>query len=187
MSDTIDIMIDLETLGTAPGSVILSIGAVCSDAAVTSFEAEIDLRDALYHGLTISKDTLAWWRRQERDAWLASTGGKQLLAPAFHGLAAWISNVRKGPEGTLTGRHIRVWGDGASFDPVLLEAAYEAVHVACPWTYTEVHCYRTVRSLLNSKKPASRGQHQALADAQAQLVHLLDMLKTLRDKGIAVP
>ena len=177
-----DVMIDLETLGTAPGSVILSIGGAAvlhGGSLVASADLKIDVRDSLYHGLTVDPDTLAWWRKQNHDSWEESTAGKLFLRAALEELSSWIARLRKGSALEPTWSRIRIWGDGASFDPVLLEAAYRAAHLPIPWSYHEVHCYRTLRQLFKSEKPASKGQHTALSDATAQLSHLVELLALL--------
>ena len=167
----VDVMIDLETLGTAPGSVILSVGVAASNGS--ELELTISPLDAMYHGLTVDPSTLAWWRQQDAESWRRSTSGELSLLDALGQLHAWLDALRR----QVAPAHTRVWGDGATFDPVLLEAAYRAVGQTEPWGYAEVYCYRTLRQLKDSKKPASKGQHEALADAQAQLSHLKELLK----------
>ena len=61
------IMVDLETLGTAPGSVILSIGAVRFDVEkglLDEFYVNIDVESSQRLGLTIDGDTVMWWLKQ---------------------------------------------------------------------------------------------------------------------------
>lgn len=181
----VDVMIDLETLGTKPGSVVLSIGAVaCQEGLEFTFYKQIDLRDSLYAGLEADPDTLSWWRKLNREAWLASTkrlegvgDGLDTLKYVLEMFSDWLQDLRKGPDSAPTGRTLRLWGDAASFDLTLLSCAYRAAGVAVPWLYTEEACYRTLRAVLNSPKPASKLQHDALGDAQAQMVHLQEMLK----------
>ena len=72
-----DIMIDLETLGTTPGSVILSVAAVPfvrgpgstrSRRRANAFYAKISLKDSLRRGFSVDADTLVWWMGQNRAA-----------------------------------------------------------------------------------------------------------------------
>lgn len=61
------IMVDLETLGTAPGSVILSIGAVRFDVEeglLDEFYVNIDVESSQRLGLTIDGATVMWWMKQ---------------------------------------------------------------------------------------------------------------------------
>lgn len=175
-SSTRNIMIDIETLGTQPGSLIMSIGA---HDGRDSFEAQISIVSALEFGLTVDHETQQWWRKQNRTAWERACAGTTPLPTALRELAQWVADVRAGRSDEPTGHHIRVWGDGATFDPVLLECAYRACGIPAPWTYTEVCCYRTLRNLLDSKKPAAKVGHTALSDATAQWLHLDEMLITM--------
>ena len=175
--NTIDIMLDLETIGTRPGSVVLAIGAVPSEG--DPFYRKIDLRDSLYLGLTLDVDTMSWWRKQAREAWLSSTDATVSLEFALIDFDEWLLAARKGSDAQTTGNKIRLWGDAASFDCVLLKGVYTAAGKHAPWNYTEEFCYRTLRTLLGSEKPRAKLQHDALSDARAQLFHLQEMLKRL--------
>lgn len=64
-----NIMLDLETLGTCPGSVILQIGAVRSN---NGLERTITIDSCLRAGLTVDGDTIGWWLRQSEAARRAS-------------------------------------------------------------------------------------------------------------------
>jgi len=172
----VDVMVDLETLGTAPGSVILSIGAAAEAPDYSAAcERKIALASALYCGLKVDEDTLAWWRKQSQEAWLSSTDGREALTYALHAFRLWMDEQRKHAE------ELRVWGDGAIFDMGLLEAAYRATGQTVPWKYQEIHCYRTLRQLLGSKKPEMPAgeKHTALADARSQMLHLQQLLGQL--------
>lgn len=179
----IDIMIDLETLGTTPGSVVLSIGAVASEKT-GDFYVKIDLRDSLHLGLTVDPDTMSWWRKQSRDAWLASTTGDAGVYPMLSAFTKWLEDLRKGAAEQATGNALRLWGDASSFDLTLLACVYRAAGMPVPWNYREEFDYRTLRTLMGSEKPRSKVQHDGLSDAIAQLVHLQAMLASLRTAGM---
>lgn len=172
----VDIMIDIETLGTAPGSVILSIGAASTSEELPEFYCKLNVPSQLYSGLTVHSDTMAWWRKQSRAVWENQTNGTAFLASALASFGDWIQAIRNGAPGAATGNRIRVWGDGSTFDCVLLEEAYRRCGLVCPWSYQEVYCYRTLRQLKDSKKPIPKEHHNALSDAQAQLEHLKELL-----------
>ncbi|HWJ40818.1 MAG TPA: 3'-5' exonuclease [Candidatus Limnocylindrales bacterium] len=171
---TVDIMLDLETLGTAPGSVVLAIGAVASVPPEQDpyFNEKISITSSLYCGLTVDPETLAWWRKQSKAAWQESVENGRDIRESLEAFSSWIERQR-------SGNHIRLWGDASTFDLVLLACAYRAAGVAVPWSYREEYCYRTLRNLLNSKKPASKLAHSAVSDAAAQMEHLQVMLLLL--------
>jgi hypothetical protein len=67
---------------------------------------------------------------------------------------------------------LKVWGNGAGFDPVLLEAAYSAADVPAPWKYwnaldvrTLVHMGRQLGFDPKSDLPFEGNKHHALDDA----------------------
>ncbi len=64
------IMVDLETLGNTPYSVVPAIGAVIftKDEFVDSFYQKIDVKQQLDLGLTVDASTLEWWMSQNDKA-----------------------------------------------------------------------------------------------------------------------
>lgn len=183
MLDVIDVMIDIETLGTQPGSVITQIAAVAHGADY-DFVQKIAVSSALRYKLSVDADTLSWWNKQSEEAWNAATLGGEPLGLVLKSFADFLAKLRKGSDESATGRTLRVWGDGANFDITLLECAYRACSLPIPWVYKEVNCYRTLRNVLDSKKPAAKVAHDALSDARAQCVHLREMLATIKDSTL---
>jgi DNA polymerase III epsilon subunit-like protein len=65
-----DIMIDIETLGTEPGSIITSIAAVPfnrNGEMGKAFYMNIDIQSSIDAGLTINAETLKFWMEQRQD------------------------------------------------------------------------------------------------------------------------
>lgn len=169
------IMIDLETLGTVPGSVILSIGAVRFDdeGILDTFYHRIDPEDCARHGLLIDPATVLWWFKQEEIARLEVTKQGLALRWTLHELSQWIKlhDPQDEPE---------IWGNGSEFDNVMLAAAYRAIDLEIPWKYNKNRCYRTLKNLFpNVPKPPEENtlKHHALADATWQARHLIQILK----------
>lgn len=161
-------MIDIETLGTRPGSVIVSIGAVPFDPVAGTigeggFHVHIDWADAQRCGLRIDAETVGWWLQQSDGARLSLMSiDAQSLASALADLATlWDTN-----------RAIHPWSHGAGFDVVLLESAYFACGRKAPWQYNRVMDCRTIYALAGVKpkdffEPGAT-VHNALDDARAQ-------------------
>lgn len=67
-----DIMVDIETLGTKPGCVILSIGAVqfnpFSDELGQEFYNNINADDAERKGFFKDARTVDWWSKQSPES-----------------------------------------------------------------------------------------------------------------------
>ena len=153
-------MLDIETLGTTPGAVILSIGAVEFDTTGLGkvFYAAIDIASCLTAGLVADSDTLNWWLQQSPAARADAFRGETALKPALIDFFEWMR---------ITGAD-RVWANGASFDFPLLSAAYRAAGLQVPWRYSNERCFRTLAALWPVEKVANANPHNALFDARAQ-------------------
>jgi DNA polymerase III epsilon subunit-like protein len=158
------IMIDIETLGTTPGSAILSVGAVPFDERGVQIEEgrhwAIDPKSCAAAGLTIDLDTVAWWMGQSDEARAAAFGmeGRHLNS-VLNSLRDWFT-YQKGE---------KVWCHGATFDVPLLDAAYRATGIDAPWTFYNVRCTRTLYDLAGISPDRSQGvHHNALNDAIVQ-------------------
>lgn len=176
-----DVMLDLETFGNRPGSVIVSIGAVKMDLARghvgDGFYRVIDPADAQSFGLTIDAATVAWWLGQSDAARLAisAPGGWVKLPCALGGFREFI------------GDDCRVWGNGADFDNALLAGAYHACGSPLPWRHWNNRCYRTLKSLFPAVKIERAGtHHNALDDAISQADHLIRIMKAMRGDTITI-
>jgi len=167
------IMLDIETLGTRPGSVITSIGAVkFGGGEITSdFYIRIDMQSSVDAGLVIDPPTLLWWLQRSEKA------RSELLAPsvplrqALEAFSAWVAD----PEA-------EVWGCGVGFDNVLLDTAYAYLQVRPPWKHWNDRCYRTLKKLhptITLKRTGTH--HHALDDARYQALHLMQILSQTKN------
>lgn len=179
-----DVMIDLETLGTVPGCVILSIGAVAFDEESLDeqgFSLTVFRPSCEECFLAVSEDTLAWWERQSDEARAVlerSVDPAQSvpLATALGRLNAYLG--RFGGRGGAAGGGVRLWGNGSDFDNALLSVAYDAAKVPPAWSFWNNRCYRTLKNLAPDIKIAREGTyHDAFDDACSQARHLQVILK----------
>jgi hypothetical protein len=175
-----DLMIDLETMGTGPNAAIVAIGAVLIDLDAgtlcdTPFYSPVRLEDSVSHGLTMDAGTVMWWLRQS-DAARAAISSSEASPPG--GSLQWALNtLRWYIEKYSDPKSVRVWGNGASFDCVILANAYRAIGKQPPWRYYNERCYRTVKALHPDVPMEREGtHHQALHDAMSQARHLVAML-----------
>ena len=160
------IMIDLETMGTRPNAPIVSIGAVTFNGAGIGgeFYRNVSLKTSVAGGGIIDPDTLMWWMGQGDEARAALTdGGSGGLTYALDDLAKWMPIGVKG-----------VWGNGASFDNVILSETYIRAGMQCPWPFWKDKCYRTVKGMYPDVALERSGtHHNALDDARTQAEHLI--------------
>jgi len=168
MNPKTQIMLDIETLGTRPGSVITSIGAVKFGQGQigTEFYTRIDLQSSVDAGLTLDPSTLLWWLKQSDTARAEFQKPSVTLAQALEDFALFVAD----PEA-------EVWGNGVGFDNVLLSTAYAHAQMPQPWVHWNDRCYRTLKNLHPQVTMDRSGtHHHALDDARNQARHLMDIL-----------
>lgn len=158
---TTHLMLDIETLGTKPGVVILAAALVrFSDEASCTINLSVPDQQAL--GLEIDPQTHAWWGTQDPAAWAAATSNPTPLLAALDYLAAWIAWAGPDP---------LIWCHGATFDCPLLEEVYRRAGKVAPWSFYAVRDTRTLYDLagINVKDFAVPPPHIALNDALGQV------------------
>lgn len=174
-----NVMIDIETLGTAANSVILSIGAVQFDDAGNmgdEFYANINIDSCLEKGLVVEGRTILWWMGQSNEA-------RAVLGENEYPLQVALSNLTN----AFTWRDTLVWCNGLSFDLPILDTAYRACGLSAPWAYYNGRDYRTLKNELSKedfkalKVPPTVG-HNALADAKSQALTLLAIRHNQRNQ-----
>ena len=173
------IMLDLETLGTKPGCVVLQIGAVefTEKGIIEDHYVSIDPENCTQWGLTIEPRTAMWWFDQSQDARDFITKGKHTALDIA--LAEFVSAFKwKGKQ---------VWANGAGFDFPILKAAFNAVGLDAPWQFWNECDYRTIKNLVgrdvfDKLKVEPSVTHNALADATAQAETLISMLDHLEER-----
>jgi hypothetical protein len=169
-------MLDLETLGTSPGCIILSIGAVFFDKKGLGHEfyQTIDVQSSIDAGLTMSGGTFKWWMGQQGAARKALFEDNVQLKGALHAFSDWLAE-------SCYIKTVKVWGNGSDFDNAILAKAYQLVlNQEQPWKFWNNRCYRTVCDVLNDRQRKQEGvHHHALDDAKSQAQHLRGLL-TLR-------
>lgn len=167
---TPDIMVDLETMGSRPGSVICAIGAVAFNAergyVREEFYQVIDMASCQRQGLRFDAETIKWWLKQSDAArWALCTASVSLEA-TLDGFSSWWK--RMGGQ--------RIWGHGGNFDDPLLASAYKAAGIEAPWKFWDSRCTRTIFAAAGGIKPdrAEGVHHNALDDAKAQVASVID-------------
>jgi len=176
-----DLMIDIETLGTGPDSVVCSVGAVAMDMdklQVLGIHGHwaLDWNSQIRAGRKIDPDTVAWWMQQHdlaRQA-LVSPNARQAHTPVIlREISEFFARVK--PAG--------VWANGADFDCVLIQSLYRSFEQPAPFNFRQHRCYRTVRALcpyVQSRPMGNKVAHNALHDALYQADQLMDYLASLR-------
>ncbi len=173
-----DIMIDLETLATSPNASVLTIGAIRFDPFNNDIDSptceklylKVDLDSCDELGLEVNDDTIAWWGQQSKEAQdeAFSAEGRIHIREAFDKLYKFCWGAK------------RVWSHGASFDTVICENIFRKLNKACPWSFWQVRCTRTLFDIgIDPKRPPVL-KHHALEDAWNQAVGVQNVFQRLR-------
>ena len=174
--NTMNVMLDLETMGTSPNAPIVAIGAVkfsLEDLTIDmedTFYRQIYLPDIVDMGAQICPYTVLWWLKQDKAAieqtFLQNDPDEGAYGPLCD-FAAWLPEKAK------------VWGNGSDFDNVLLAETYKRIGEKVPWRFFNNRCYRTVKKLYPQVELKREGtHHNALSDAISQAKHLIEIWRS---------
>jgi hypothetical protein len=185
----IQVMVDIETMGTNVDAPILSIGLVrftVADGVLPYGHGHwhIDLADSLRNGAQADGDTISWWLTQP-EASRRALCGLQRRKDGHGGMleadALWIFHrtLSIAEYGAFDG----LWANGIDFDLVILSRAFTRHKLPVPWAYWQQRDLRTLRKLLPHVPAPERDEadkHNALRDAMHQAAHCAALLRALR-------
>lgn len=159
------VMLDLETLGTIPGSAVISIGAAefeLDGSIGKTFKQNITAASCREIGLIEDPATHKWWTEQSKEAQdriIQNRKPVTEVASLFH---SWFMS---------TGAEF-VWGNGATFDVVLWESVCRKLGISAPWKFWNVRDMRTLIHLFEfDVRTMNRVgvHHDALDDVKFQI------------------
>lgn len=182
---TIDVMIDLETLGLKDDAVILQIAVVATgleicDAPISSFN--IYVSPATQPRRSVDYGTLLFWQEQPEEVFNTVAGGTSSLKDALVELNKFIEAL-SAAEGIGS---LQFWCKGDR-DFRWLETAYIQEGVNCPWNYWQLADLRTAMALFPSVTPSKPMQvHNAIYDAEAQMQTLQAIRTEISDGQLAL-
>lgn len=171
------IMLDIETGGNSPSSIIFSIGAVQFDMATgeigKQFYINIDAEDSQKQGLTFDASTVLWWMKQSDEARKSLEYNCTTLKSALSGFESWLEEVND--------KDVQIWANAPSFDMVLLKAAYKTIGNREPWFYWQERCVRTLIAFnpLLKKAVVNDFPHNAIGDCLYQIKYCSAIYNTI--------
>ena len=154
------VMLDLETLGSCQGGLILSIGAVAfnNEGVTETFYRRIDIGSSLLAGFIVEEGNLKFWREQNEIA----------IARAFYCDGAVSVQTALADFAQFVSKQCLVWAKGPDYDCVLLSSAYKKLNIPLPWSFRNTRDVRTILALSGVKQKQSIDAHDALVDARLQ-------------------
>ncbi|WP_411800800.1 3'-5' exonuclease [Enterobacter roggenkampii] len=173
------LMIDIEAFGKKADSPVVSIGAVFFDPSTgntgSEFYKAISLESAMASGGVPDASTIIFWLKASPEARSELVMDDAIpLDDALLQLNEFIAeNAANGPE------YVQVWGNGATYDNVLLEASYDRTGIPCPWKFWNNRDVRTVAELGKAvgcepryEIPFEGEPHKAISDALHQVKYV---------------
>lgn len=178
---TINAMLDIETMGTRPGCVILSIGCVAFNDAghvQTDMYKRLRVGPQLMRGAHVDEGTQKWWQKQSFGAKRDAVTDPVDVPHMYLELTGLLSDV----DG-------HIWAQGASFDFPILAAALRMYDLDPPWEFWAERDTRTAYSMAKilgfdrAKFDDKRegGHHNALDDCYHQIKCLVAAQHAAKD------
>ena len=171
-------VLDLETMGKGPRAAIVAIGCVrIENLQITGdFYHRVPLRSSMECGLQVDASTIQWWLEQEEAARIEITGCSATELPHALGWLAAFMGVNDGQPPSKTAL---LWGNGSSFDNVIVGNAFDACNIPRPWMFWNDRDLRTLLALYPEAKAVrfEGTKHHALHDAQHEAKLLLKALQ----------
>lgn len=174
------LVLDIETTDTRPTARVLAIGIALVDNRTREVVAIDNLRLDLHEQAfrSQSDETMEFWRSQPE-----RTRAEAFFAkPRRHPVDALNALSEVVEEHAACGA-LTVWGNGSSFDIVILEDLYRHFGCKVPWTYRQHRDLRTLYELagvrVSDGDRAGLTPHVAIDDAVAEaraMVRALDIL-----------
>lgn len=173
------LMVDIESMGKKPGAPIVSIGAVFFDPASgqtgPEFYKVISLESAMEWGGVPDASTILFWLKTTPEA--RSEIIMDHAIPLDDALLQFKDFIA---ENAANGKDtVQVWGNGATFDNVLLEDSYARAGISCPWKYWNNRDVRTIVELGKAvgytprhEIPFEGEPHKAISDARHQVKYV---------------
>lgn len=179
------VMIDTETLGRTPGSVVRSVAAVEFDPQTGETGRQkvwkIDLADSIRYGFKVEASTLKWWMMQSDEA------RREFVEGAETPLEDFLEDFMQFIAATDEGNDFTLWCLQLEFDVAMLRSMYSWYNLnvyrcdeeVLPWNFRKVRDVRPYMGALDSAgllPPKVADRHTPLADCLAQIncVHLVE-------------
>ena len=172
------VMIDTETLGRTPGSVVRSVAAIEFDPQTGETGRrkvwKIDLADSIRYGFRIEASTLKWWMMQPDEA------RREFVEGAETPLEDFLEDFMQFIAATDEGNDFTLWCLQLDFDVAMLRSMYSWYNLnvyrcdeeVLPWDFRKVRDVRPYMDALDSAgllPPKVADRHTPLADCLAQI------------------
>lgn len=164
----VDIMTDIETLGTKPNSTVFQVSAVAFDIttglARDSFNQIIDVSK---EDLIADGNTIKWWLNTDKELLTKLINNENALSSkiVFENFRNWILSQAE------DSKNICLWGNGIKFDNVMIDAQMRKYDLEYPIFYRNDRDVRTILELASFKSNLTEEQIKQLATNKNETKH----------------
>lgn len=159
-----DIMLDIETLGTCPDCVVLTLGAVkfnpyTREDMIGGIYCKPDVDDQIAQGRIVREDTMQWWSEQAEEVREEALGieGRIPVVQMLQELNRFLVGANN------------IWAQGTVFDIGILEHLYRQYGMVPNWQYWQITDSRTLFKVHGDPRVKGKeGLHNALEDCVSQ-------------------
>jgi len=177
-----DVMLDIETLGTRPDAVVLTFGAIKFDPWAEEIDGDkgmylrIDVDEQSQLGREIQQETLDWWGKQDPAVFEEALGEDDRVS-----VTEFLDQLNRFLVGVDN-----IWAQGPAFDIVILENMYRQMVRPTPWQFWQIRDSRTLFAVHGDPREKGReAAHNALMDCfyQAQGVQTIYQQAKIEKRG----
>ena len=165
-----DVMVDIETLGLVPKSVITQIGVMPFKMDGDFFSMGVNLHvdvDSCLKNMGIIQGQAFYWTVQNNLKSVVNEARKSSINDALKLISLYIRDQE--PE--------HIWAKGPQFDCTILESWFNHFELPIPWEYHQLKDVRTVEYLAKNMnldltdiyEKYKDSLHDALADCKLQI------------------
>lgn len=172
MTNRIDIMVDIETLGTNSDSTVIQIAAMAFDIKTGEVKDEFNkIADIEKNKLPIKAtgSTIKWWLNTNADLFkkllLEGDVSSEAMIYMFH---KWINNLESGSHDI---KDVYLWGNGILFDNKIIQHQMEMVGLNYPIFYRNDRDVRTIVDLAGAKSGLSEKELKAKFNDESLVAH----------------
>jgi hypothetical protein len=147
----LDIMTDIETLGTNSDSTIIQISAIAFDINTGEHIAKFNqIADITKNEkpVNVTADTIIWWLKTNKELFIELlNGGEESSEQVLRNFYSWITSLL--PLSEIN--NIYLWGNGILFDNKMIQHQLESVGLIYPIFYRNDRDLRTLVELASVK------------------------------------
>lgn len=145
----LDVMTDIETLGTNSDSTIIQISAIAFDIKTGEYKSTFNQIANIAKNerpVKVTGSTIQWWLDTNKELFAQLINGGELSSEqVLRNFHTWLTNEISGV------KHTYLWGNGILFDNKMIQHQFESLDLDYPIFYRNDRDLRTLVELTSIK------------------------------------